>query len=816
MVEDNMPTCRRLLFGATNRVGRRLIVLIIAFSSLITLGISLVQLAVEYRELRSELEQQLDGVKIYVPSIAGSVWDFDEKQIQRALDALILLPNVAHVSIASKDTQTQWSAGQHPSASSVTREYPLPHQFRGQDTEIGTLTVAASLEGIYRQVATSAVTIVLSNGLKTFLVALFMVYLIRVLITSRLQLMARQAHALLPALPNLLPAEPMQTRPPPQLDELDVVGWALDQTGKRLHQALTDLSRNNETLRNSQQMLRIAAVAFESREAMMITDAKGSILRVNQAFIDNTGYAADEVVGLTPRILKSGRHDRQFYEAMWQAVVEKGTWQGEIWDRRKDGEIYPKWLTVTAVLDSQGQVSNYVGSHYDLSERKKADERINALAFFDQLTGLANRTLLLDRLKQALAVAARNGGYGALLFIDLDNFKTLNDTLGHEVGDILLEQVGRRLSQAVREGDTVARFGGDEFVVVLTGLGGGEENVAAAAEHVSDKILSSLGQTYQLGARDYQCTASVGVSLFHGDRVGCEDLMKQADLAMYKAKDAGRNMVRFFDPTLEAAVRERAALEEDLRVGLAQMQFLLYYQPQAAGQERLTGVEALVRWQHPRRGMVAPAHFIPLAEQTGLILALGRWVLFTACKQLAQWSAAPPFAHLRVAVNVSARQFKQAGFVAEVLEILEATGADPRLLKLEITESLLIENIQDTIDKMFALKTRGISFALDDFGTGYSSLAYLKLLPLDELKIDQSFVRDLLVDPNDAAIAKTVVALAQSLGMAVIAEGVETVEQRDYLAQAGCHAYQGFLFGRPVSASQFEALWSSDAAAHGR
>lgn len=557
--------------------------------------------------------------------------------------------------------------------------------------------------------------------------------------------------------------------------------------------------------------LRIAAAAFESQEGMVITDANQVILRINRAFTEMTGYSAADVVGKTPRLLKSDRHDAEFFRAMWESIHGTGVWRGEIWDRKKNGDVYPTLLTISAVKGAHGAVTHYVGAHFDITERKKAEEKINELAFYDQLTGLPNRTLMLDRLKQAITTSSRNGSHGALLLIDLDHFKTLNDTLGHDVGDSLLKQVAQRMSLCVREGDTVARLGGDEFVVLLTGLSAAEEDAATGIESVANKILASFNQTYQLGDVAHNSTASIGVTLFKSD-TSIDALMKQADLAMYKSKAAGRNLVRFFDPSLEVAVKEHAALESDLRLALKQNQFLLHYQAQVVGERQLTGVEVLVRWQHPQRGIVSPAEFIPIAEETGLILPLGRWVLETACTQLTLWAAQPEMAQLTVAVNVSAHQFRQPDFVDQVLDVLKITGANPQRLKLELTESLLVSNLADVIQKMFALKAKGVGFSLDDFGTGYSSLSYLKRLPLDQFKIDRSFVRDVLSDPNDASIARTIIALAQNLGLGVIAEGVETQAQRDFLASSGCHAYQGYFFSRPLPLEEFEAFSHRDLA----
>ena len=570
------------------------------------------------------------------------------------------------------------------------------------------------------------------------------------------------------------------------------------------------LSREITERKQGEQQLRVAATAFESQEGMVVTDAETVILRVNRAFTDITGYSAEEVVGQTSNLLRSGHHDAAFFAAMWESIHRTDLWQGEIWNRRKNGEVYLGWLSVTAVKGGDGEVTHYVGTLTDITQRKAAEEEIMHLAFYDPLTRLPNRRLLLDRLKQALAASVRSKREGALLLIDLDNFKTINDTLGHDMGDMLLQQVAQRLATCSREEDTVARLGGDEFVVMLVDLSEVSQEAATQVKTVGEKIVATLGQPYLLSGYEHHSTASIGVTLFGDRQLTSDELLKRADLAMYQAKSAGRNTLRFFDPDMQAVVTARAAMEADMRQGLRQNDFLLYYQAQVDCAGRLTGAEALVRWQHPQRGLVCPAEFIPLAEETGLILPLGQWVLETACNQLVAWAARPNMAHLTVAVNVSVRQFRDAGFVDQVVAVLDHTGANPKKLKLELTESLLVEDVEDTIAKMFALKAEGVSFSLDDFGTGYSSLAYLKRLPLDQLKIDQSFVRNILTDRNDATIAHTIVTLAQSLGLAVIAEGVETEAQRDFLAGHGCDAYQGYFFGRPTPVEALEQFPNLD------
>ena len=489
---------------------------------------------------------------------------------------------------------------------------------------------------------------------------------------------------------------------------------------------------------------------------------------------------------------------------MREEIARNGTWQGEIWHRRKNGEVHPEWLTVTAVKNGSGEISRYVGTLTDITARKAAEDEIRHLAFYDPLTLLPNRRLLLDRLHQALAISARSKQLGALLFLDLDNFKTLNDTLGHDKGDLLLQQIAQRLATCVREGDTVARLGGDEFVVMLEDLNPVSADAAAQAEIVGEKILGALSQPYALAGHEYHSTSSIGVTLFNGQLETVEDLLKRADLAMYQAKTAGRNTLRFFDPQMQATVTARVAMEAALREALRERQFVLHYQSQVDSENRTIGVEALARWQHPQRGLLVPAEFMALAEESGLILPLGEWVLDVACARLAAWAKQTGLQHLTLAVNVSVRQFRHPGFVKLVRATLARSGADPHKLKLELTEHLLANDMKDTLAKMTELKSLGVRFSLDDFGTGHASLSYLKRLPFDELKIDQSFVRDALTDPNDATIARTIVALGQSLGLSVVAEGVETEAQRKFLAGNGCDVYQGHLFGQALPLDGFE------------
>jgi diguanylate cyclase (GGDEF)-like protein/PAS domain S-box-containing protein len=523
--------------------------------------------------------------------------------------------------------------------------------------------------------------------------------------------------------------------------------------------------------KKSEDELNIAAIAFESQEGMLVTDANKNILRVNMAFTSITGYTADEVIGKNPRLLNSHRHDAEFFKSMWEQIEQTSSWEGEIWNRRKNGEVYPEHLTITAVKNKSGLVTNYVAALTDITSHKAASEKIYNLAFYDPLTRLPNRRILLDRLSQALAASARSGQLGALLFLDLDHFKTLNDTLGHDVGDLLLQQVAERLKTCVREGDTVARLGGDEFVLLLENLSLHPIEAATQSEVVGNKILASLNMPYQLALHQYSCTSSIGATIFNGHALVMDELLKQADIAMYQSKASGRNALSFFDRKMQEAITTRVAMETDLRNAIEQQQFQLHYQVQVDSDGKAFGAEALIRWLHPN-GMIFPGEFIALAEETGLVIPIGRWVLETACAQLKAWQTNAHTRHLSLSVNVSAKQFRQIDFVEQVQSIVQHYGVNPTLLKLELTETMLLEHIDEIIVAMNVLKDIGIKFELDDFGTGYSSLQYLKKLPLYQLKIDQTFVHDLDSSSHDRSIVRTIIAMAHSLELHATAEGV--------------------------------------------
>lgn len=556
--------------------------------------------------------------------------------------------------------------------------------------------------------------------------------------------------------------------------------------------------------RKLEQDLRIAAIAFESQAAIMVTDAHQCILQVNKAFSKLTGYSAEDAIGQTPSMLKSGWQDAAFYAEMWRQLRETGHWQGEIWNRRKNGEIFPEWLTISGVRDGGGNLTHFVSTFSDISNLKVAESEIHNLAFYDPLTSMPNRRLLLNRLEKACSTSKRSGQHGALLMIDLDHFKTLNDTLGHDVGDHLLIEVANRLGECIREGDTAARLGGDEFIVMLENLGRDAEGAGVQAEIVAEKIRFELARPYMLnGDTEYFRSASVGISLFYGHDKTADVLLKQADIALYKAKDAGRNTIRFFDNAMQTALDERAALEAGLRRALSRGELLLHVQPQVDTERKLIGAEVLLRWQPPNCPMVLPGDFIPLAEDTGLIVPIGLWVLDRACAELSRWAADAHTAGLYMAVNVSARQFRQPDFVMQVGDALSRYDANPSLLKLELTESLLLDNVEDVVEKMQALRRMGVRFSLDDFGTGYASLSYLKRFPFEQLKVDRSFIRDIMTNSDDAGIVRAIIAMGNTLRLNVVAEGVEDSDQHAYLVRHGCSLFQGYLFGKPMSLAEF-------------
>jgi len=557
------------------------------------------------------------------------------------------------------------------------------------------------------------------------------------------------------------------------------------------------LARMLLIVRKNEESQRLSAVALETQQAIVITDAQEKILRVNQAFTLLTGYQPEQVLGQTPRFFKSGHHDAAFYAQMWHDIASKGSWHGEFWNKKADGTIYPIEQMITAVKNPQGQITHYLAAFSDLTTFKQSEERIHQLAYYDPLTGLANRRMLDEQLAATMRDSGKSNSYCALMFIDLDHFKRLNDTLGFAMGDELLRQVARRISKHVRASDTVVRQAGDDFVVLMRGLGSKQDAAITQAQHMAENILQAIGNPFQLFEHKYMITASIGISLFRGQAAPVEELLKRSDIAVYQAKAEGRHSIRFFEPQMQETASKRGKLELELRRAVLEQHFVLHYQIKVNYQGQLHGYEALLRWQHPEWGMVPPMEFIALAEDSGLIIPIGNWVLREACRTITRWQQDEGKRNLVLAINISARQFASHDFVNEVRSILAEFRIPPGTLEMELTESLLLESIDDAINIMTELKSLGIRLALDDFGTGYSSLNYLKDLPLDCLKIDQSFVRDMLNNADDAAIVETVITLAKSLRLSVIAEGVEQPEQAEFLYRLGCDLLQGYFYGRP-------------------
>ncbi len=567
---------------------------------------------------------------------------------------------------------------------------------------------------------------------------------------------------------------------------------------------LLGVGRDITARRHAERETRLAAAAFEGQDAMIVTDADNVIERVNAAFTRITGYTAGEAIGRTPALLRSGSHDRSFYERLWAELKANGRWSGEFVNRRRNGELFSARCGISMVTDAQGRLLHYVAAFQDISAERQARQEAEHLKLFDPLTHLPNRSLLDDRIAHAQAASEESRQFGAVLVIELDAFQRVNDALGHGAGDELLVEIARRIQWVVRDGDTLARFGGASFAVVTEDLGTAPAQAVTRAMKVAEKIRRAIEQPLGLAGQNRVCTASIGATVFLGSDARRGVLLREAELAMHKSQQRGGNAARLFEDAMQAEVEARARLEAELREAIERRQFVLHYQAQVDASGGVIGAEALLRWQHPQRGLVSPGEFIALAEDTGLIRPIGQWVLQQACRQLARWSTRSECRDLTLSVNVSTRQFRAPQFVDEVLGEVARCGAQPERLKLEITESLAIDDFETSVAKLQALRDAGILLSIDDFGTGNSSLTYLTRLPLNQLKIDKSFVDQLPASHSAAMVAQTIIAMGGGLGLHVIAEGVETLEQREFLALHGCHAFQGYLFGRPVPLAVFE------------
>ena len=563
---------------------------------------------------------------------------------------------------------------------------------------------------------------------------------------------------------------------------------------------------------HSQEHLNLLQTSIDHlNDVVLITEAEPfdlpgpKILFVNKAFERMTGYTKEEVIGSTPRLLQGPKTQKSELQRIRSALQKWEPVRVELINYKKNGQQFWMELDITPIADSSGWYTHWVAIERDITERKKSDKKIQKLAFYDALTGLANRRLLLDRLKHQILSSKRTNKYGAIFFIDLDNFKNLNDTRGHDIGDLLLKQVAKALQKIVRTTDTVSRFGGDEFVIMLADLSDDVDIAYTITENISEKIFQVFSMPFNLRGNNYLITPSLGISVFKDRTMDPEQVLKDADLAMYEAKSSGKNTLRFFNKQMADTFTRKAAIESELRSALVRDEFALYYQPQVDDQGNTFGVEALIRWHHPKLGIISPADFIPIAEASGLIIPIGNWVLKSACKQLASWANCPGFQHLSIAVNISARQLIHHEMISSLETYLRESGSDAKKLKLELTETALLENIEEAVNKTIYLNKMGVSLALDDFGVGYSSMTYLQQLRLGQIKIDQSFVRDIPEDSNDAAIAISIIGLAKSFDIDVLAEGVETKAQLEFLMLHGCKKFQGYHFSKPLPIDQFEA-----------
>jgi diguanylate cyclase (GGDEF)-like protein/PAS domain S-box-containing protein len=791
----------------------RLAAYVIVFSSAIAVLVTAVEMLYEYRRDLDHIDVRMTQIgDAYLESIVENLWVNDVQRLETQLQGITRLPDFVHAEIRV-DQRTQMQAGAPLQTRGTTRVFELRRMHQGQELLIGELWVQATHQNALHRVLRHLAQVALINAIKTALVAAFIFFVFYRLVGRHLQDIARHALSFQGGHDQAGAALVLDRPPPRRPDELSHLANAI----QRMQDALITMEREQrerarmlereliERQRVEGRLDLMATVFQHSREAIMITDARNRIIATNQAFSTLTGYSAEEVLGHNPRMLSAGLTPSDLYRQLWQDLNEHGTWQGEVWDRRKDGRVYPKWLTINTVRNDQGAVTHYVGIFSDITERKQAEERIYRLAHHDSLTGLNNRMALTLELNHAVAYATAHAQMLAVMLIDLDHFKEVNDVHGHAIGDQLLQQVAQRLQQAVRHGDQVARLGGDEFVVLLP-----QVSHLEAAGMVAEKIRASLDAPFVLEHLTLRTTASIGLACCPQDGDTAEHLLKRADTAMYHGKSQGRNQVCFYTEGMEALLLERVHLTAELRKALDLGQFELHYQPQfSATTGELVGVEALLRWCHPIEGWIPPARFIPVAEQSGLILPLGDWVLNEACRQWRHWKDSYEDLNLRVAVNLSAQQLADAQLTDTVAERLRIHRIPAECLELEITESMLMEDAQASTTRLEALRDMGLRLSIDDFGTGYSSLSYLKTLPLHGLKLDRSFVQEVETDPSSAAICQSIIVLAHNLGLEVVAEGVETPAQQTFLNRHHCDLLQGYLLARPLPPAQLTELIDS-------
>jgi diguanylate cyclase (GGDEF)-like protein/PAS domain S-box-containing protein len=796
------------------RLAKRLVLLTLLASGLIATFITAAQLYLEYdREVRS-IEQRFTEIETaYLPSVRQGFWVMDRPALQVLADGIRQLPDFEYAAMIVDGKQVA-ASGTRPASRALTRSFEIDYEYRGALQRIGTLEVAASDAGPLRRTWERLGLVLVLNTLKSVIIAMLVLFLVRHMITgpvSRIHAHTRKMAAGDLEEPLVLPARyPSSTH-----DEIHELAHLMDgmRTSLRdrsaalleLNAQLTEAFTAKEIalmqVRAHAEALELAAGVFaHTVEGIMITDAAGRILSVNPAFSSITGYAAEEAVGQTPRLLRSHHQNEAFYRDMWASLKATGEWRGELWNRRKDGEAYLQWTSITTINTAAGEPFRRISVMTDITEMRRKDEHIRHQAYHDTLTGLPNRSLLQNRLDHGIKAAQRDVARIAVLFIDLDRFKVINDGLGHFIGDELLRQAARRLTESVRASDTVSRQGGDEFVILAT-----IDHIADAV-YIAEKVVADMNQPFEIEEHRLNVGASVGISVYPQDGEDAATLLRNADVAMYAAKDAGRGTFRFFDAAMNDRAQHRLTMEAALRRALAHNEFELFYQPKIClADNRYCGMEALIRWRDPKLGLVSPLDFIPLAEETGLIEPIGSWVLETACAQMRRWADRGVIAG-PVAVNVSARQLDDPQFAVKLEAILRHHGLDASHLQLEVTESTVMANPEMAIEALAKLAALGITIAVDDFGTGYSSFSYLKRLPIHLLKVDRSFVTDIGHSHEDEEIVTAIIQVALALKLMVVAEGVETQQQADFLNGLGCHFAQGYLYAKPLPIGEFEAL----------
>lgn len=774
----------------------RLLAYILLFSSLFTLISSASQIYSDYRKDLSQIDRRMEVIETgYTSSLARSLWALDQKLLQTQLEGILSLPDIVHLRLRI-EPDSELVMGNIPRDTTTTEHtFELTHQ--GDDMfTLGELTVTADLKRVYSDMRQKVVVVLTTQFFKTFFVSILIIWIFQYFVARHLSTMANYARNF--SLNNL--SQPLQLdRPDTTLnrnDELAQVTEAINQMRERLN---SDVARQE---RDAEEIRKFSKAIEQSPSSVLICDRQWRIEFANQKFTQLTGYDGKSIIGKHPGVLSEDatahRENRQLWQSIRLQVQRVGVWQGEINSVRRNGERFWEQLIVTPIKNSNGEATGYLILGEDISIRKRYEQQLLRQANYDILTGLPNRMLALDRLKLALAQARRESSLVGVMFLDLDNFKHINDTLGHDAGDNLLIEAARRISSCLRGTSTVARLGGDEFLVILPGLTGPE-----ATSQVAERILKTFAPPYLLNGQEVFVTTSIGIAIFPIDSDNSGTLLQHADAAMYQAKHKGKSAYAHFAPEMTEVSHERLQMESLMRRALEQKEFELYYQPIVRTDSgELCSAEALLRWNNPGLGMIMPDRFIPLAEETGLITPIGEWVLKEACHAAMRWKATTGTS-VGISVNVSPRQFRDPGFIYTVMNALETSGLEPHQLELEITERLILDNTIETADILRQLDQSGIRLSVDDFGTGYSALSYLKSYPFDTLKIDKSFVQDVMKEQDDAALVKAIINMAHSLGLRVIAEGVEEEAQTHFLQREGCDYSQGYFYSRPLPEVEF-------------